>query len=81
MADPHDVEATKRARREFIKHRIDLTLADLRVMHGVVYLRGTVQAERGATYGNVREETERIARLLRSVQGIRDVVVECSYRG
>lgn len=81
MADPKDIEATRNARREFVKHRIDLTLADLRVMHGVVYLRGTVQAEKGASYTNVREETERIGRILRQLQGVRDVVLDCQYRG
>lgn len=80
MADPRDVEATKIARREFVKRRIDLTLADLRVTHGVAYIRGTVQAERGAGVEDIRTETERIARLLRQLPGIRDVVVDCMYR-
>ncbi len=81
MADPKDVETGKYARREFVKHRIDITLADLRVSHGVVFLRGVVQAERGAPYGDVREETLRIGRILRQIQGVRDVIIECQYRG
>lgn len=80
MADPKDIEASKYARREFIKHRIDISMCDLRVTHGVVYLRGVVQSERGAPYEDVREETLRIGRLLRQMQGIRDVVIECQYR-
>lgn len=80
MADLKDVETAKYARREFIKHRIDITMCDLRVMHGVVYLRGIVQAERTAPYEDLREETLRIGRLLRQMQGVRDVVIECQYR-
>ncbi|MBX3119501.1 MAG: hypothetical protein KF784_10570 [Fimbriimonadaceae bacterium] len=80
MADLKDMETAKYARREFVKHRIDITLCDLLVRHGVVYLRGVVQAERTAPYEDVREETLRIARLLRQIQGVRDVVVECQYK-
>lgn len=81
MADPRDVEATRQARREFTKHRIDVTLADIRVMHGVIYIRGTIKSERGATYEDVQVECERIARLLRQKADIRDVVLDVNYRG
>ncbi|MFQ3588308.1 MAG: hypothetical protein SNJ74_02990 [Fimbriimonadaceae bacterium] len=80
MADPHDVELTKLSRREFIKHRIDLSLADIRVSHGVIYLRGVVSKEKGAAYDDVRHEAERVTRILRHMPGVRDIVVECTYR-
>lgn len=80
MADRADIETTKRARREFVKHHIDISRADLRVMHGVVYLRGTVARERGSTFDDLKTETERIGRLLRQLQGVRDVVIDVSYR-
>lgn len=80
MADPHDVELTKLARREFIKHRIDLSLADIRVSHGVVYLRGVVCREKGSTYEDIHHETERVTRIIRHMPGVRDIVVECTYR-
>ncbi len=80
MADPKDVEATKIARKEFIKHRIDVTMADLRVSHGVVYVRGLVKKEKGAPYEDLRTEMERIGRILRQRPGIRDVVIDCQYR-
>lgn len=80
MADKTDIDATKRARREFTKHHIDITRADLRVLHGVLYLRGVVQSEGGASYEDVKVETERIGRIIRQLQGIRDVVIDVQYR-
>jgi hypothetical protein len=59
---------------------IDMTLADLRVTHGVVYIRGTVRAIRGSNILDVRHEMEIIARVLRQKAEIRDVVLDCQYR-
>ncbi len=75
-----DSEATKRARRAFTKAMIDLTRADMRVMHGVLYLRGQVQKIAGAEYGDLKAETERVGRLLRQQQGIRDVAIDVQYK-
>lgn len=80
MADKSDIDATKRARREFTKHAIDISRADLRVMHGVMHLRGLVLGSKGAAYEDVKVETERIGRILRQVPGIRDVVIDVQYR-
>jgi|CXWL01.1.fsa_nt_gi hypothetical protein len=81
MADrAADTEGTKRARREFNKHKIDISRADMRVMHGVLYLRGQVQRVPGAEYEDLKVETERVGRLLRQVQGIRDVAIDVQYR-
>lgn len=80
MADRLDIEVTKRARREFTKHHIDISRADLRCMHGVVYLRGMVLKEHGAHYDDVKTETERIGRILRQIAGVRDVVIDVQYR-
>lgn len=79
MADPQDAANSRNMRREFIKHHIDVTLADIRVTHGVVYVKGTVRAEKGSNF-DIRLETERIGRLMRQRQGIRDVVIDCQYR-
>ncbi|BBO24124.1 MAG: hypothetical protein HND43_01955 [Armatimonadetes bacterium] len=79
MADPRDIEATKYARREFIKHRLDVTMAEIRVSHGVVYIRGIVRRDPQAHYDNVSNETERVGRLLKQRPEIRDVVVEAKF--
>ncbi len=82
MADPKDVAGTKAARSFFGRRGIDLTLADIRVMHGVCYLRGTVSAVRGpGAPADVKTECEQCARLLKQRPEIRDVVLDCTYRG
>jgi ClpP class serine protease len=80
MADPNDVLVTKLARREFNKHLVNMSMADIRVNHGVVYVRGTIMAQKGAHYANVEEETARIARILRQRPEVRDVVLDCTFR-
>lgn len=80
MADPKDVGVTRAARKYFTKHHIDITRADLRCMHGVLYLRGVVAAYRGSEFSDLREEVERIARLLRQQPGVRDVSIDVICR-
>ena len=80
MALPTDVEALKLVRREFIKHRVDITRADVFVSNGVIYIRGFLQRERFATYEDLEEETLRIVRLLRQRREIRDVVVDARFK-
>ncbi len=51
-------------------------------MHGVCYLRGTVSAVRGpGAPADVKTECEQCARLLKQRPEIRDVVLDCTYRG
>lgn len=78
MADPKDVEATKIVRREFNRRAIDITMADIRVMHGVAYIRGTIKPMRGG--GDPKSEVELIVRALRTKPEIRDVVVDATFR-
>lgn len=79
MADPNDVAATKLVRREFNRRKIDCTLADIRVLHGVVYIRGTIKSIRGGA-PDVKAEVELVARALRTRPEIRDVVIDCTFR-
>ncbi|HWA82843.1 MAG TPA: hypothetical protein VG820_05400 [Fimbriimonadaceae bacterium] len=79
--DEGDVRGTKAARAEFSKRGIDMTMADLRCMHGTLYVRGTVKAYRGSPITDIRAEMEIIARVLRQKPDIRDVILECVYRG
>lgn len=80
MANPKDVEGTRFARRMFTKFKIDVTKADVRCMHGVVYLRGQITAYRDSGITDLRAEVEKIARVLRTQPGIRDVSIDVSYR-
>lgn len=80
MADPGDVAGTKIARSMLGRRGIDASLADVRVMHGVLYIRGSVTAIKGVGVTDIRAETEHAARILRQRPEIRDVVLECTYR-
>ncbi|MDI9641339.1 hypothetical protein QPK87_06670 [Kamptonema cortianum] len=80
MADPSDVAATKLVRSEFGKRMIDTTQADLRVTHGVCYIRGALKTIKGGP-SDLRKEVEIISKVLRTRQGIKDVVIDCTLRG
>jgi hypothetical protein len=81
MADPHDVHGTKMARSYLGRRGVDLSLADVRVMHGVCYLRGTVSAVKGSGVLDIKTEVEQCARIMKQRPEIRDVVLDCIYRG
>jgi len=79
MADPKDVEANKAARREFSKRPIDTSRADIRVAHGVVYVRGQLSPMRGSD-SSVKEMLDQISKVMRSKPGIRDFVIDAVVR-
>lgn len=81
MADPNDVRGTKAARSEMGKRGIDMTHADIRVMHGICYIRGTVKAIRGGVSGDIKSAMEMVAKVLKQKAEIKDVVLDCVYRG
>ena len=80
MPDPADAAATKILRREFSRRPIDITSADLRVSHGVAYVRGVVKAMKGAEM-SVKEMMDIISKSLRGRPEFRDVVIDCIVRG
>jgi hypothetical protein len=80
MANEEDVRGTKAARSEFGRRGIDVTYADIRCMHGVCYIRGTVKAIRGSNIPDIRAEMEKVGKILRSKPEIKDVVIDCIYR-
>jgi hypothetical protein len=78
--DPADVAGTKLARSFLGKRGIDVSRADLRVLHGVLYIRGSIAPVRGFNITDIRAEMENQARLLRQKPEIRDVVIDVTYR-
>lgn len=74
------MRGTKAVRNELAKRGVDATLADIRVMHGVAYIRGSVRPMKEAAFSDLRAEMELIARVLRQKAEIKDVVIDCSYR-
>lgn len=79
--DPHDVEATKVLRREFNRHYIDISLADLQVLHGVAYIRGTLSGVRVGSERTLGEEVDHVLHLLKTRNEFRDVVMDAKIRG
>lgn len=74
-----DVQMTRLVQREIGRRYIDSRQLDVRVIHGVVYIRGTVRKIRGHDV-SLEAEMEIIRRVLRSKPGIRDVIMDVTYR-
>lgn len=74
-----DVAMTRLVQREIGRRPIDARLLDVRAVHGVVYIRGPVRRLRGHDV-NLEHEMEVIRRVLRSKPGIRDVIMDVTYR-
>lgn len=74
-----DVHAVKMVRRELNRRKIDSSLVDVRVSHGVVYLRGQVRPVRGGA-PDLHAEIEVVVRALRTRPEFRDVIVDLVFR-
>lgn len=70
-----DVQMTRMVQREVTRRYIDSTRLEVKAIHGVVYLRGTIRRLRGHDL-DLNHELEIINRVLRGKPGIRDVVIE-----
>lgn len=76
---PEDNGIMKLVRAEIAKRLIDTTMADVRVQHGVITIRGVVRALKEGPE-DVKAELELIGRILRQRPGVKDVVIDCAYR-
>ena len=76
MVDPKDVHALKTVRAEFSKRGIDISRADVRVMHGVCHIRGTLSKAPHAVFEDLEEEVHHLVKVIRQHAGIRDVALE-----
>lgn len=74
-----DAKQTRMVQREISKRRIDISMMDIHVHHGVVYLRGTVKQIRGQNL-DMKHEFQIISHILRGCPGIRDVINEVTVR-
>lgn len=75
-----DAEMTRMVRREINRRYVDCSNVEVRVMHGVVYLRGYLKELRGYE-SDLSKELEVIVRILRQKPGIRDVISELEIGG
>lgn len=78
MAD--DKHANKVVRSIFNKRAVDISMADIRVSHGVVYIRGTIKFFTGRIPPNKDAAMAQVIRALRQQPEIRDVISEYTFR-
>jgi len=75
-----DAQMTRMVQREISRRYVDISMLDVRAMHGVVYLKGTIRALRGHDV-NLEHELEVMQRVIRSKPGIRDVIADVEILG
>jgi hypothetical protein len=71
-----DAYQTRMVQHELSRRSVDFSLVDVRVIHGVCYLRGTMMRLRSHPEVDLDQEAEVIRKILRQRVGIRDVVWE-----
>jgi hypothetical protein len=81
MADHKDVHGTRIARTELSKRGIDTSRADVRVAHGVCYIKGLISPVAGSAIADIRTEMEHIRHILKQKPDIRDVILDCQFPG
>ncbi len=74
-----DSETTRMVHREITRRFINAAGLDVKSTHGVVYLRGYIQALRGHDI-DLKHELEVIHRILRTKPGIREVIIDVDVR-
>lgn len=78
--DINDVRLTKQARNLFGKHDLDITMADIRVSYGVCRINGMLQKLPKTNVENVEARTNKVAEFIQKLPGIKQVVVNCSFK-
>jgi len=75
-----DVAMTRLVQREVGRRYIDSTRLDVRAMHGVVYMHGSLKRLRGHDI-DLKHELEVICRIIRSKPGIREIILDVDLKG
>ncbi len=78
---PTDVALTRMVRSQIARGTVDASLLDVRVSHGIVYLRGVLRRVRTHASLNLDAEMAHITTVLRQKAGVRDVVWDVTQRG
>lgn len=80
MADINDIRLQKQARIQFMKHSLDLTMADVRVTYGTCFVTGRIRKVPKSDVKNVEQETMKVCDILRRVGGIKEVILQnCTF--
>lgn len=75
-----DAYQTRQVKHELTRRNVDFSEVDVRVIHGVCYLRGNMAKFRSHPEVDLDHEAEVIRKVIRSIRGIRDVVWEVHYK-
>lgn len=75
-----DAAMTRMVQRELGRRYVDSSRLDVRVTHGVCYLRGVLEKLRFYPEVDLEYEAELIRKLLRQKPGIREVIWEVYVR-
>ena len=76
MVDQNDFRGQRIARSEFARRGVDISRADLYVMHGIMYMRGDVKPMPKANIADMNVEMGIIVKILRQRPEIRDIVLD-----
>jgi hypothetical protein len=76
MVDQNDFRGQRIARSEFARRGIDVSRADLYVMHGILYMRGEVKPMPKSLISDMNTEMGLITKILRQRPEIRDIVLD-----
>lgn len=71
-----DSAQTRMVQRELARRYIDTTMVDVRVMHGIVYVRGLLKHLRTHSEVDLEREADIIRKILRQKPGIREIIWE-----
>lgn len=75
-----DVDATRTVRAHITRRYVDASQLDVRVMHGVLYIRGEMTHLRTHPEIDLEHEKEVISHSVRGCSGIREVIWEAALR-
>ena len=76
MVDQNDFRGQRIARTEFARRGVDISHADLYVMHGILYMRGEIKPMPKSMILDMNSEIGIITKILRQRPEIRDIVLD-----
>jgi hypothetical protein len=75
-----DSKTRRRVEHEVAKHDVDISMASIAVINQVAYFTGRIRSMRGTGHGaDTKKTMEKIADVVRSLPGIKDVVLDCMF--
>ena len=76
MVDQNDFRGQRIARTEFARRGVDISRADVYVMHGILYMRGEIKPMPKSMILDMNSEIGIITKILRQRPEIRDIVLD-----